>query len=308
MVLRKKSCVFSLFFRPFSHTVFRILFSKGGNSVPTVYLDLLLCLNGFVDYLLLSAVAALRHLPHTRWRQLFGSLVGAVSSLIILLPALPTFWLLLYDVLTAAGMIFCAFPFCRWTHFSKSVGLLFLLSAGFSGLSYLLWFFVAPTGFFVFNGAVYYNVSPVALVLCSLVCYGVFRLYERLSSKAVKPTRLLTLIAENRGQTVVFRAFHDTGFSLCDSFSGRPVILVDKAVATPLLPTDETAFPEKFRLVPYHTVAGDGLLYAFCPARLSLLTNRGETPISGAFLALSDTLKGESFDALCGDEIAKFCT
>ena len=276
--------------------------------MPTVYLDLLLCLNGFVDTLLLSAVAALRHLSHKRWRLLAGGAFGAVSSLIILLPALPVLWLLLYDILTAAGMILCAFPFCRWTHFSKSVGLLFLLSAGFSGLSYLLWFFVAPAGFFVFNGTVYYNISPAVLVLCSLFCYGVFRLYERLSSKAAKPARLLTLVAESRGQTVVFRAFHDTGFSLCDGFSGRPVILVDKAAATPLLPADFGEAGSGFRLIPYHTVAGDGLLYAFCPKRLSLLTSRGEVPLSGTFLALSDTLKDEPFDALCGDEIAKFST
>lgn len=276
--------------------------------MPTVYVDLLLCLNGFVDFLLLSAVAALCHLPHKRWRLLAGGAFGAVSSLIILLPALPVLWLLLYDILIAAGMILCAFPFCRWTHFSKSVGLLFLLSAGFSGLSYLLWFFVAPAGFFVFNGTVYYNVSPAVLVLCSLFCYGVFRLYERLSSKAAKPARLLTLTAENRGQTVVFHAFHDTGFSLCDGFSGCPVVLVDKAVVAPLLPADFGEVGSGFRLIPCHTVAGDGLLYAFCPTKLTLLTESGETPLSGALLALSDRLENEPFDALCGDEIAKFCT
>lgn len=276
--------------------------------MPTVYLDLLLCLNGFVDCLLLSAVAALRHLPHKRWRLLLGGGFGALSSLIILLPALPALWLLLYDVLTAAGMVFCAFSFCSRRHFIKSVGLLFLLSAGFSGISYLLWFFLAPAGFFVFNGTVYYNVSPAVLVLCSLCCYGFFRLYEHLSSKVAKPARLLTLVAENRGQTVIFRTFHDTGFSLCDGFSGRPVILVDKAVAAPLLPADPSDYPEGFRLIPYHTVSGSGLAYAFCPKRLTLLTSRGETPLSGTVLALSDALKNETFDALCGDEIAKLCT
>ena len=276
--------------------------------MPTVYVDLLLALNGFIDGLLLSAVAALRRLPHTRFRLLLGSAAGAVFSLVILLPALPAAALALYDALTAAVMVLCAFSFRGWRDTLKSVGLLYLLSAGFSGLSFLLWTFVAPAGFFVFNGTVYYDVSPVFLLCATLVCYGVSRLYERVSSRAVKPARLLTIIAENRGQTVQFSAFHDTGFSLCDGFSGNPVILVDRAVAAPLLPADFGEAGSGFRLIPCHTVAGDELLYGFRPARLTLVTERGETPLSGTILAVSDSLKNAPYTALCGDDVAKFLT
>ena len=58
--------------------------------MPSIYVDLLLFLNGFIDALLLSATAALRHLPHTRRRLCLGAAVGALSSLILLLPPLPT--------------------------------------------------------------------------------------------------------------------------------------------------------------------------------------------------------------------------
>ena len=275
--------------------------------MPTIYIDLLLLLNGFADCLLLSAVAAVRHLPHKRWRLLLGGAVGAIFSLVILLPALPTAVLALCDMLAAAGMVWCAFPFRGWRDTFKSVGLLFLLSAGFSGLSFLLWTFVAPAGFFVFNGVVYYDVSPVFLLLCTLVCYGISRLYEHLHSRAVKPARTLSLIAEHRGQTVPFSAFHDTGFSLCDGFSGSPVILIDRTVAAPLLPADFGAAASGFRLVPCHTVTGDGLLYAFRPDRLVCSSKQGDIPLSGTLLALSDTLKNEPYDALCGDDVAKLC-
>lgn len=275
--------------------------------MPSVYLDLLLVLNGFIDGLLLSAVAAFRHLPHTRFRLLLGSAVGAASSLIILLPALPMPLLLLFDVLAAAAMVLCAFAFTTWHSYLRSVGMLFFLSALFSGISTLLCFFLSPKGFYVFNGVVYYDVSPLLLLACTLVCYGVARGYECLSSRGVKPAKTLTLLAENRGQTVRFSALHDTGFSLCDGFSGNPVILVDETVCAPLLPADFQTAKSGFRLVPCHTVAGDRLLYAFRPERLTVWTETGETPLSGSLLALSDQLKNEPYDALCGDDVAKFC-
>lgn len=275
--------------------------------MPTVYVDLLLILNGCIDGLLLSAVAVLRHLPHTRLRLLSGAVVGALSSLIILLPSLPAPVLALSDILVAAAMVRCAFPFTSKRSYFLSVGVLFLLSALFSGLSFLLWYFVAPNGFYIYNNTVYYDVSPLLLLGTTLCCYLLSRLAERLREKAVPPAKHLTLTAENRGQTVQFTALHDTGFSLCDGFSGNPVVLIDKTTAAPLLPAEYPAVTTGFRLIPCHTVAGDGLLYAFRPERLTVSTDKGEQPLSGTLLALSDQLKNEPFNALCGDDVAKFC-
>ncbi len=274
--------------------------------MPTIYIDVLLILNGFIDCLLLSAVAAFRHLPHTRWRLLLGGFVGAVSSLIILLPRLPALLLLLLDIVTAAVMVRCAFPFTHIRSYLVSVGGLFLLSALFSGLSTLLWFFVAPQGFFVLNGVVYYNISSLLLLLCTLICYGISRIVEHLLSKEHAPSPPLVFTAEHHGQTVQFTALHDTGFSVCDTFSGNPVILVNRSVVAPLLPVDFPKISTGFRLIPCHTVAGDSLLYAFYPDRLTLSAKTGEKPLTGTLLAVSDQLKNEPFDALCGNDIAKF--
>lgn len=274
--------------------------------MPTIYIDVLLVLNGFIDCLLLSAVAVFRHLPHTRRRLLLGGAVGAASSLIILLPRLPTPLLLLVDILAAALMVRCAFPFTGFRSYAVSVGGLFLLSALFSGLAMLLWLFVAPQGFFVLNGIVYYDVSPLLLLACTLVCYGISRAAEHLFSKERPPAPPLVFTAEHRGQTVQFTALHDTGFCVCDPFSGNPVILVSRTVAAPLLPSQFPASGADFHLIPCHTVAGDSLLYAFYPDRLTLTVKNSEKPLTGTLLAVSDHLKNEPFDALCGNDIAKF--
>ncbi len=276
--------------------------------MPSVYIDLLFVLNGCVDGLLLSAVAVFRHLPYRRTRFLLGTAVGALSSLVILLPALPAVLLLLYDIAAATLMVFCTFSFAGWRETGKTVGVLFFLSALFSGVSSLVQALLAPGGFYVFNGVVYYDVSPLLLLGCTLFCYGVARVYAYFAARRVPPVKTLLLTVENRGQTVQFTALHDTGFSLCDGFSGSPVVLVDKATAAPLLPADFGKPGSGFRLVPCHTVAGNGLLYAFRPERLTVAGKSGEIPVSGTLLALSDQLQLESFTALCGDDIAKFCT
>ena len=271
--------------------------------MPSIYVDLLLFLNGFIDALLLSATAALRHLPHTRRRLCLGAAVGALSSLILLLPPLPTALVIGADLLFAALMVRCTFAWHTARDYAASVGVLFALSAGFSGACGLLWYWLAPDRFFVQNGAVYYDVSPLMLLGCTLLCYAASRGIEAVLHRT-PAAKTLTLIAENRGQTVEFFALHDTGFSLCDTFSGNPVVLVDKTAAAPLLPADFGAPGTGFRLIPCHTVTGDSLLYAFRPERLALVSDGGETPLSGALLALSDRLQNEAYSALCGDDVA----
>lgn len=204
-------------------------------------------------------------------------------------------------------MALCTFSVKTVRETAKTVGVLFLLSSLFSGVCSLVQAWLSVRGFYVFNGVVYYDVSPLLFLLCTLLCYAAARLVAAFSKQAVSPQSTLTLTAENRGQTVEFTALHDTGFSLRDGFTGSPVVLVDKATAAPLLPADFGAPGSHFRLIPCHTVAGDRLLYGFCPERLTARGHAGERSLRGTVLALSDELSHEPFTALCGDDVAKFC-
>ena len=48
--------------------------------MPVIYIDVLLALNLFIDFLLLSVTARIRRRPHRRWRTVLGALFGAACS------------------------------------------------------------------------------------------------------------------------------------------------------------------------------------------------------------------------------------
>ena len=57
--------------------------------MPVIYIDVLLALNLFIDFLLLSVTARIRRRPHRRWRTVLGALFGAACSCLIFLPDMP---------------------------------------------------------------------------------------------------------------------------------------------------------------------------------------------------------------------------
>ena len=58
--------------------------------MPVIYIDVLLALNLWIDFILLLATARILRLPRRRWRMVLGALLGAATSCLIFLPDLPT--------------------------------------------------------------------------------------------------------------------------------------------------------------------------------------------------------------------------
>ncbi len=297
--------------------------------MPVIYIDVLIALNLFVDFLLLSATARVLRRPHRRWRMVLAALFGGVCACTILLPALSLPVQALVGVAQAALMVLLAFSWHGWRSYLCEVGVLFALSAVFAGVCYAVWFFVAPGGFVIFNGVVYYDVPPLILVALTVLSYGVVWLYDHLTLGRVPASHSYRLTVTYGGQSVEVRALHDTGNGLADCFSGRPVVVVERAALLPLLPaslrtlrTDDliasfagtgescaplaqTAVDTRLRLIPFRSVGGEGLLPAFQPDALTVTDFAGQTrDIGGGYVAVTDTLGRGEFQALIGNDIA----
>ena len=71
--------------------------------MPVIYLDVLVVLNWFIDFLLLSSTSRILRLPFKRWRLVLGALLGGISSCLIFLPAMPFYLSMLVKL--AAGSL-----------------------------------------------------------------------------------------------------------------------------------------------------------------------------------------------------------
>lgn len=291
--------------------------------MPVIYLDVLVALNFLIDYLLLSATARILRHPCKRWRMVLSALFGGFFACSILLPAMSFAVQMAVRLVACAMMVLVAFVWNGIMPFAKQIAVLFIVSALFAGLSSALWFYLAPQGFYVFNGVVYYDVSPLLLTALSVICYGVVCLYDRLTHRyrSSKKTRYDITVRCEKGE-VTLPALLDTGHHVTETFSGQPVVMVSRAAVENILPTDmlpawkgavqpssATAVKWRIRMVPCQTVGGTALLPAICPIGMQVSDGCGQTKdITGAYVAVCERLGRGDYQALIGSDVADLFT
>lgn len=236
-----------------------------------VYADILFLVNFCVDALLLHAVGRFLHLPLSRLRWLLSAALGGVFGFCALLPRLSGLPLLFLSAAEAFGLIFSAFWPKRGA-LLRGTFLLFLFAAALSGLLGLLQRILSPPGMLIVNGSVYFDLSPLLLVLLTCIAYGALWVFDRLFRKKEPDALLCTLCITHRGETVTLTAKCDTGLTLREPFSGDPVLLAERAVLKAMLPPDfgEAACAVPCRPIVCRTVGGSALLPAFRPERLCI--------------------------------------
>jgi len=285
-----------------------------------IYMDVLVALNWFLDYLLLCGTARLMHIPCRRGRRVWASLVGALLAAVLVLPPIPSWAAGILRLTAALPVIWLAFGKCRVTQFLSRSAVFFLLSTALAGVVLMIYTFAAPQGLRVINGVIYYDVSPWFLALLTAVSYGGLCLWERVNRhRHIGQVFVLHLTAD--GGTGTLRALYDSGNRLTEQFSGAPVIVAAKKAVWPLLSTDQkqwvTAFDNhatpphtggRWRLVPYRSVGGTGMLPAFCPTRVWVTSGRCKQEITGVYIAICDDLNRGEYTALIGTAVACLVT
>lgn len=92
----------------------------------TIYIDVLLAVNFYVNYFLILGTSKITHLPLSVRRGILSALAGSLFSLLILLPPLMPILTLAIRCISAVVMVFIAFPFKSFRYFLSSVCCFFL--------------------------------------------------------------------------------------------------------------------------------------------------------------------------------------
>ena len=240
----------------------------------TIYIDILLSVNLAVNYLLLSAAAYYLHEDAKIKRLLLGSAVGAFGSLSILLPVLPFFLNALLKMFIGAACVLCAFGRCRARLFLKRCAVFLTATFFFAGTMAAVWLLFTPDKLVIKNSVVYLDISPLVLILLSVVCYGIFRIIVTIGGSAQTNESLCSLTLRRGGSFVTVTARIDTGNTLREPFSQCPVIVIGRRTAEAITPEEITEYETVrtlryrteiagVRFVPFSSVGGSGILPCF---------------------------------------------
>ena len=230
--------------------------------METVYIDVLLIMNIYVNFFLLRTTSALTHSPLSTGRCLAASVYGSLFSLLILAPKMEVFLSSAIRLSAAVSIVAAAFGV-------RSSRRLLLNTLAFFGSNFILagtvyavysWF--APD-FMHFNNSYFYiDFSLIILVLTTSALYAAVRAVRFFLDKAPPGSGCYKVTVRYKKSIVTMEGIADTGNSLVDFFSGSPVIVCDREKFT--VPQD-TELPRGFRLIPCSTVSDSGVIPIFRP-------------------------------------------
>ena len=245
-----------------------------------IYLDVLLALNFCMDYCILRAASALGGRPCLMRRLAAAAAVGACYAAgCVLLPAMGALPLRLA---CCAGMAAIAFSVRHVRMLVRQTLLVLLVSFVFGGCVFALEQLSGTS--LSAGGALYAPVSRKTLLVAAAFAYGLSGLVFRGKARENRPhgeTVRLTF----GGTVQECYLLVDSGNTLRDPMTGRPVLILTRAAAARLLPEELQFLPlllgkdnaaelvqraqqagyTGWRLVSFQSVGGGGLLPCFRP-------------------------------------------
>ena len=259
-----------------------------------IYIDVLLVVNLYINYFLVRGTSIMLRRKVSPLRVILASAVGAVGSLLILVPDLNPILCVLIKIALGIGITFAAFGRQNKIDFIISSLSFLVVSFIFGGAMTALWNIAAPAGIFVRNGTAYFDIPIIAAALFTAALYGGFRVFRTIIDRR-KPQSHAVVRIRNGAAEVTLDGLADTGNSLRDSFTGKPVVITSIGKVAEISPPQVTNYLngcseglEGLRLAPCHTITSEGVVPVFSAEVLinekpaDVLVGVTREPISGA--------------------------
>lgn len=231
----------------------------------TIYVDVLLVLNIYVNYLLLMATAKLRHLRLTFPRCILSSLFGSLFSLAIFIPAMNIVTLNIFKIFSAFLIVIATFGFGNFLDYFKNTLFFFAVNFVFAGAVYALMLAINSSATYFNNACLYIDLSPVTLVVGTAIAYFSLGVIRRIFGRSTSADGRYSVIVSFGGRTVSLSGIADTGNTLTDVFSGLPVIICDSESLGVSGGISAIENIRGARILPYSTIGNDGFITVFTP-------------------------------------------
>lgn len=281
-----------------------------------IYVDVLVILNLIITFFLLLATELFTKEKGKRWRVFLGALAGGIYSLQVFLPEMGTLLNILSRTFAGAVIAYISFGFKTYKRFIKLCLVFLAVTFLFAGLMIGLWILFAPSGMLINNSVVYFGLSLPVLIASTALCYVISLVFSKIIMRNKPQSTIYDFILEVDGKRAEGRGMLDTGNTLCESFSGYPVVVCTYDFLEKLFPESSRSFfsgniteiggedvwQRRQRLVPYSTVTEKGVLPAFRPDRLILKNSVSTDKVYVAVISYKKHIN-ESFDMLLGPNL-----
>ncbi|MBQ7131828.1 MAG: sigma-E processing peptidase SpoIIGA [Oscillospiraceae bacterium] len=241
-----------------------------------IYIDVLLIVNLYVNWIMLRAVAKVLCDSISAKRCLAAALFGSLMSLSILLEPFPLVLSVLYKLFGALVMTLIAFGkkgVIRHTLF------LFFFSFIFAGTALCLSILFPSNNTIVSNSSVYFDISFLSLFIFTSAAYLIICLVSYFFGTKAYKNGVFRVTVNTGVKSITLKGIADTGNLLVDTLSGKPVIVCSKDDFDFDIESVAGQNIKQFkglRYLPYSTISGDAAMPVFVPTNVEIIEDNAK--------------------------------
>lgn len=205
-----------------------------------MYIDLFFIFNVIMDYIIIMSTSILLKRRTSYIRMILSSLIGGISSLVLF----TSLNKIVIEIVSIVIMVLISFEYKDIRYLIKNILYMYILSTLLGGIIYLFNIKVSNSMFLTYLIIIVISIEIMILYIKeNKKMRSIYNNYYKVDIY-FKDREKLSLIG-----------FVDTGNNLYDPYKKRPVIIV----------SDKYIKEDKYILVPYHTISGNGLLKCIKP-------------------------------------------
>ena len=205
-----------------------------------MYIDLFFIFNVIMDYIIIMTTSILLKRRTNHIRMILSSLIGGISSLVLF----TSINKIVIEIVSIVIMILISFGYKGIRYLIKNILYMYILSTLLGGIIYLFNVKVSNSIFLTYLIIIVISIEIMLLYIKeNKKMRSIYNNYYKVDIY-FKDRKKLSLIG-----------FVDTGNNLYDPYKKRPVIIVHNKYIK----------EDKYILVPYHTINGNGLLKCIKP-------------------------------------------
>lgn len=245
-----------------------------------IYADVLIVTNCLVTLAYLQATAMLTRRSAAGGRLFAGCIFGGMLSLLICADG-SSFWgAMAVTAAKAAGValtLLIGLKFHSVGDFVRCLAVHLAVRAAFMGLMLICWELSDSKRIYVRNYTVYLDISLLRLAAAIIGAYALLWLFEQILRRSRLRSVRYEAVFRSGDYEVRLPAVADTGNRLCDSFTGLPVVIFccSDMYLHYSLDSPSMGAGSGFRLTPYSTIDGSGLLPVTTKGRVTITDDRG---------------------------------
>lgn len=191
--------------------------------MTVVYLDMLVLINFTANYLLLLGAGRIAGAVLCRWRIALGAGIGALYAAVLFVPGFS--WLEAWPCKIVLGLLMPLIGYGHKNRWLRITGCFFAASVALAGVILVIEMY-GETALSLQNGVLYSSIDLRLLLLVFIACYYIMSLFFRRAGH--RTNKELTMLKISVcGKCVVIPALIDSGHTLRDPMTNRPVVVAD---------------------------------------------------------------------------------